>query len=429
MRITTSSSRKVMFSGILVALAGIISLVGSEMVDVLDLKDALLKLGLTLLVFGFMMTILGTGFYFLSKKGSSVFAVNLVFFYLGLGIIALPIFLRIFEITVTDPILMTIVIVTGILLALFGFFGEYAQLNQWFLQRIQIVVKLLVILRNRINWKLLLHPANALTLVSALIVVIWSQNLLTLDWWMVVGITFLLEITNLIIVFPELPRIIGVSILTFLTTLLEGLKWSLLHLDEMMHWTVEWLKKSFRRVFLVLDFLLQEKGIIVGVIGLAMLYFLMDVVTTLQLLVMFVFVFLISILLVVLQHPSLGQDIIIESRATVFKVKTRIQVRRNRQTLRSCYQCSLQLHKPYPAECPSCSAPQYSCMICNGLIDPSSVVVCPHCQTPAHPDHLLDWLNIKPKCPHCRRPLQSEGVRSLKSESLKSGTHSIPFLT
>lgn len=429
MKVTTANSRKLMFLGIFAALSGTTILIASDLTTDATMEGFLFRTGLTLVVLGFLLTMLGTGFYFLARKGSNVFAINLLFFYLGLGIIAVPILLQIFAITITDPILSAAVIGSGIVLALFGFFGEYAQLNQWFLERIQLIVKQFKILKMKINWRLVLHPAHVLTVISMIIISSWISGFLPLHWWLILAGVVILEVLNIMLVFPEIPRLLKLSILTFFAALVKGLHWSLLHLGEFISWMKEWLIKSFQRVIAVITFILRERGLIYGGLGLTMLVALKSYMTASQVLVAIFVVLLTTVLLVVLQHPQLGSTIVTESRATAFKVKTRIQVRRTPRALATCYHCTIQLKKPYPKECPNCLAPQYSCMVCNGLIHPRVLVACPHCESPAHSDHLLQWLQIKPKCPHCRQPLQLEAIKQLTIPHLNDKESSITAFT
>lgn len=55
--------------------------------------------------------------------------------------------------------------------------------------------------------------------------------------------------------------------------------------------------------------------------------------------------------------------------------------------------------------CIECAEPLTSCAICKTHIPPKEAIHCPHCHTPFHRDHLLEWLKIRGTCPNCGRPL------------------------
>ncbi len=48
------------------------------------------------------------------------------------------------------------------------------------------------------------------------------------------------------------------------------------------------------------------------------------------------------------------------------------------------------------------------CMVCNLIINPSKeeIVYCPHCNSPAHRPHLIEWIKIKSACPNCKRTIK-----------------------
>ncbi|TFG05366.1 MAG: hypothetical protein EU536_02010 [Promethearchaeota archaeon] len=48
------------------------------------------------------------------------------------------------------------------------------------------------------------------------------------------------------------------------------------------------------------------------------------------------------------------------------------------------------------------------CMVCNLTIEPvkEEIVYCPHCNTPAHRTHLIEWLKIKRTCPNCKKTIK-----------------------
>jgi len=53
----------------------------------------------------------------------------------------------------------------------------------------------------------------------------------------------------------------------------------------------------------------------------------------------------------------------------------------------------------------------FRCMVCGLEIrSGEDVVFCPHCKSPAHREHLLEWLHIKGICPNCRRFIRKEDL-------------------
>ena len=99
-----------------------------------------------------------------------------------------------------------------------------------------------------------------------------------------------------------------------------------------------------------------------------------------------------------------------------------------------CKQCNSLIDAPNPKFCPKCGArvvskakevhlmpnvtvkarkrqhppaPQISkCMVCNiELSRRDDVVLCPHCHSLAHRNHLIEWLRTKSLCPSCGKEL------------------------
>lgn len=77
--------------------------------------------------------------------------------------------------------------------------------------------------------------------------------------------------------------------------------------------------------------------------------------------------------------------------------------------LDTCHQCST----PVPANrapgellCESCRNLFLTCSVCLLNINHGdSIILCPHCKSPAHRDHLLEWLKIKYYCPFCKQKI------------------------
>jgi hypothetical protein len=52
------------------------------------------------------------------------------------------------------------------------------------------------------------------------------------------------------------------------------------------------------------------------------------------------------------------------------------------------------------------------CMVCNlSLRHSDDIVWCPHCLSPAHRIHLLEWLHVKGRCPMCDRELNERELK------------------
>ncbi len=48
------------------------------------------------------------------------------------------------------------------------------------------------------------------------------------------------------------------------------------------------------------------------------------------------------------------------------------------------------------------------CMVCNLIVEPSkqNIIYCPHCNSPAHREHLIEWIKIKSFCPNCKKTIK-----------------------
>jgi len=48
------------------------------------------------------------------------------------------------------------------------------------------------------------------------------------------------------------------------------------------------------------------------------------------------------------------------------------------------------------------------CIVCNLIINPAKeeLIYCPHCNSPAHRSHLIEWIKIKGFCPKCKKDIK-----------------------
>ncbi|MHA2028201.1 MAG: hypothetical protein ACW99A_11160 [Candidatus Kariarchaeaceae archaeon] len=52
------------------------------------------------------------------------------------------------------------------------------------------------------------------------------------------------------------------------------------------------------------------------------------------------------------------------------------------------------------------------CIVCYGNIKGSkNFTKCPSCDSIAHKDHMIDWLDIRKTCPHCRSEIEFKGTK------------------
>ena len=85
------------------------------------------------------------------------------------------------------------------------------------------------------------------------------------------------------------------------------------------------------------------------------------------------------------------------------------------QKIDTCYQCNA----PLPTQrekgelvCKKCKNLLVICAVCLLNIDHGEpILLCPHCNAPAHRDHLREWLKIKNYCPYCRQPITEEELK------------------
>ena len=72
-----------------------------------------------------------------------------------------------------------------------------------------------------------------------------------------------------------------------------------------------------------------------------------------------------------------------------------------------CYQCN-EIFSKFEEKCDTCGAPRPTCKVC--LLDlkiseKKDVVKTPCCETYAHKDHMIAWLEESGKCPNCKKDL------------------------
>jgi len=78
----------------------------------------------------------------------------------------------------------------------------------------------------------------------------------------------------------------------------------------------------------------------------------------------------------------------------------------------TCYHCGAQVpsgREPSDILCRTCQELLFTCSVCLLNIDQGTpILLCPHCNSPAHPDHLREWLKIKNTCPYCKHKITED---------------------
>lgn len=78
----------------------------------------------------------------------------------------------------------------------------------------------------------------------------------------------------------------------------------------------------------------------------------------------------------------------------------------------TCHQCGTPIETPTEKGelyCITCQELLLTCSVCLLNINYNeSILTCPHCDSPAHRDHLREWLKIKNTCPYCKQKISEE---------------------
>ncbi|MBS7279343.1 MAG: hypothetical protein KIH09_05850, partial [Candidatus Freyarchaeota archaeon] len=72
-----------------------------------------------------------------------------------------------------------------------------------------------------------------------------------------------------------------------------------------------------------------------------------------------------------------------------------------------CMVCGAKVPEELDA-CLECGEIMVKCVLCKSHIAPKEACFCPHCNSPFHRDHLLEWIKIWATCPHCGTKLSKE---------------------
>jgi len=81
----------------------------------------------------------------------------------------------------------------------------------------------------------------------------------------------------------------------------------------------------------------------------------------------------------------------------------------------TCFYCGNPLNKE-DANCFNCKKEVLHCSVCKLIINfGEDAGKCSLCESPAHMDHLQEWLKTQGKCPRCREKLPLEGIVPIKA--------------
>ncbi len=85
-----------------------------------------------------------------------------------------------------------------------------------------------------------------------------------------------------------------------------------------------------------------------------------------------------------------------------------------------CYSCGNPFD-PLEEVCEECGAPRPRCIICYQKLDTleKDIVELACCNIYAHKEHLIQWLNTRPKCPNCQKNIQKWFNEFIRFEDLK----------
>ena len=92
----------------------------------------------------------------------------------------------------------------------------------------------------------------------------------------------------------------------------------------------------------------------------------------------------------------------LQEKSEELSIVTQILEDRKAEKTKHCYYCGEDIEERW-SSCPYCDKDVPICSVCKrGIYANEELVACPKCKTPAHKNHLIEWLKAIGSCPKCK---------------------------
>ncbi len=352
----------------------------------------------------------------LRRKGIDYFVTGAITAYIGFILVSFPAIL--FAVGVTSferDYIFYILMATGVILIIFGFFFEAYDLN---LKLIALMKKLKEALKRiwkKISWKLFLSPWNLLSVAGITIIILAAVKVLEfinpLYWYLIGGGLILI---NIVWHFRKEIAEILVNLGKVITTLFQAWWRAIKQIPQIMKKFGIWIYTKTIEIIKVvgkaIKFFVIRNYLILFVFGISMfivLHYLgifnLEIRIALSSLVCGIAI----VKPIIDWREHFGEDI---STARMYLYKTAQKTKRIFQyrKLTRCPNCNRpnEILREY---CWNCNELLPKCMICSSKVEKGTKIAkCQLCNNIFHIDHLETWLRFNTKCPVCKETIDKK---------------------
>jgi hypothetical protein len=379
-------------------------------------EDLAFRIALGVFVIGALILFFALILRRLRRKGIDYFVTGAITAYIGFLLVALPSILYALNVSSLGPVwVLPIVMATGLILIIFGFFFEAYDLNLKIIALMKKLKEALKKIWKKINWKLLLSPWNLFSIVGITIIVLTAVEILVwipaLYWYLIGGglilINFIWHFRKEI---AEIFVSIGKAIATIFQAWWRAIKQIPTILKRFGSWLFENIKNLFEVIWKSIKFILVRNYLILFVFGIAMfvVFHILNVFTLEVRISLSALVCGIAVVKPILDwREHFGEDI---SNARMYLYRTAQKTKKifRPKKIARCPNCQ----RPNDVKheyCWNCGELLPKCMICNSKIERGTrIAKCELCSNIYHIDHLETWLRFNPKCPVCKEIIQKK---------------------
>ncbi len=394
--------------GLIISLIGLIGII----IINIALGGRYYNIALGVMIAGFLLIFLGTILNRLRKMGIDYFVTGAIIAYLGYILVAIPAIFYSFNFQIFDKDFWNFVLIgSGIVLIILGFFTETYELNKKLIKLFKLLGQQIKNLIAKINWSLVFAPINLLTVAGIILIIIAALKAIpplfnVYFYYYIIGGS-LIAINIIFHLRSELFAILKYSfniILTILRGIIKGISKLPKAIVSLSKWLYKTLIKALKYIWKAFRYLVINNYLILFAIGIASFFVMKTLMYEVRLSISII------VCVIAIVKPLVDKKAPMEERISSTKMFIYQKARWPKKILSrktTCPYCGTKI-SIHANNCPNCGKKVEKCYICSLPISKDSKATqCPNCGNFFHYNHFITWLKLKGHCPICKSEIKS----------------------